>query len=214
MRWKASKTTARNVSACACRRPSGPRDRDEARGIERALFEERDQLRRAAAALGELADDRRHHVVVERVELASRELGRRLQRKGLFRDDLTPVPRVGVARQPVDVDLGQVADHRDAAAHIAVERRVAERDLGLVAARNQQRAGVVRLGHHQQAADARVQVLARQAARDRVRVLLERALDLVVDRRDRNDAVATPSARRSRSAIDRVASVLYCDGRL
>ena len=84
---------------------------------------------------------------------------------------------VDVAREPVDVDLRQIADERDPAAHVAVERCVAERDLGFVAARDEERAGVVGLRHHQQPADPRLQVLAGEAPRDRVGVSLEHRED-------------------------------------
>ena len=107
-----------------------------------------------------------------------------------------PCRCVDVASQPVDVQLRQIANERDAAAHVAVERGVAERDLGFVAARNQQRAGVVRLGHHQQAADARVQVFAREVLRDRMRVRLEHLAHVLVDVLDGNYAVADPERAR------------------
>ena len=125
------------------------------------------------------------------------------------------MPLVDVPGERVDVGLRQVADERDAAAHVTVERGVAERDLGFVAARDEERARVVRLGHHQEPADARLQVLAREAARDRVGVGLEHLLDVVGEVLNRDDPVR--HAERARQLARRstvVVSVLNREGML
>ena len=100
------------------------------------------------------------------------------------------MPAVHVSCETVDVQLRDVADERDAAAHVAVQRCVPERDFRLVAAGDQERARVVRFRHHQEPADARVQVLPREASRDRVRVRLEHGADVLVNLLNRDDAVA------------------------
>ena len=66
---------------------------------------------------------------------------------------------VAPARQRVDLGLVHILQHRIAAAHVAVQRRVADRHLGLVAGGDQQVAELVGEAHQQQAAHARLQVL-------------------------------------------------------
>ena len=67
-------------------------------------------------------------------------------------------PRADVD-QPVDQQLRAVLDHREAAGAVAVERRVADRHLGLVAGRQDQPAELVGHRHQQVAADAGLEVL-------------------------------------------------------
>ena len=69
------------------------------------------------------------------------------------------------ARHAVDHRLRHVGDHGEAAGHVAVERAVADRQLRLVAGRQQQRAALVRQRHQQVAADARLDVLFGDVAR-------------------------------------------------
>ena len=69
------------------------------------------------------------------------------------------VARVAVVDEPVDERLRHVLDHREAAGRVAVQRRVADRVLGLVAGRQHEPAELVRERHQQVAADPRLQVL-------------------------------------------------------
>ena len=66
---------------------------------------------------------------------------------------------VDVARQLVDDRLRAVLDDGEAAGEVAVERRVADRHLRLVAGRQHEPAELVRQRHHEVAADARLEVL-------------------------------------------------------
>ena len=66
------------------------------------------------------------------------------------------------ARHAVDHRLVHVAEEGQAAAHVAVERAVADRQLRLVAGREHHRAGAVRPGHEDVAPDARLHVLVRR----------------------------------------------------
>ena len=61
--------------------------------------------------------------------------------------------------------LGHVADHRQAAAHIAVQRAVAHREFALVAGGQHQRAAFVRERHQGDAAQARLHILFRDVRR-------------------------------------------------
>ena len=72
---------------------------------------------------------------------------------------------VAPARDPVHHHLRQVGDHRQAAVHVAVQRAVAHRHLGLVPGGQQQRAVLVGKRHQQVAADARLDVLLGHIAR-------------------------------------------------
>ena len=67
--------------------------------------------------------------------------------------------RCALRDEPVDQRLGHVLDHREAAGAVAVERRVADRHLGLVAGRQHEPAELVRQRHQQVAADAGLEVL-------------------------------------------------------
>ena len=68
------------------------------------------------------------------------------------------------ARDPVDERLRDVADHREAARHVAVERAVADRELALVAGREDEAARVVRERHQDLPAHARLHVLLGEVA--------------------------------------------------
>ena len=91
-----------------------------------------------------------------------------------FRD--TAVPPRG---QRVDVGLVLILQHRIAAAHVAVERGVAHRHLGLVAGRQQHRTELVGDGHQQEAAHARLDVLLGDVALAAGEQRLQHALDRV-----------------------------------
>ena len=67
-----------------------------------------------------------------------------------------------MADELVDELLRDVLDHRQAAGHVAVEGRVADRGLALVAGREDERAAAVRDRHQQVAADPRLDVLGRE----------------------------------------------------
>ena len=98
---------------------------------------------------------RRQRVLVGLVgpQLGARRLGERRRRES------RPACRVDVARQSIDQRLRHVADHGQPAAHVAVQRAVADRELALVAGGEQQAPGLVRQRHQRRAADARLQVL-------------------------------------------------------
>ncbi len=66
---------------------------------------------------------------------------------------------VAGARELVDEGLGDIADHGQAAAHIAVERAIAHRDFALIAGGQHHRAGLVGQGHQRHAAQPRLQIL-------------------------------------------------------
>ena len=92
-----------------------------------------------------------------------------------------------MAREPVDERLGHVLDHREAARGVAVQGRVADRELRLVAGREHEPAELVRQRHEQVAADAGLEVLlgdvriaAVEAARQGLLVGLHRRADLQV----------------------------------
>ena len=74
---------------------------------------------------------------------------------------VTPPSGLGVppVRELVDERLGHVLDRREPAGHVAVQRRVAHRVLGLVPGGQHDRAELVRDRHQQVAAHARLQVL-------------------------------------------------------
>ena len=64
-----------------------------------------------------------------------------------------------MSRQPEDVGLVDVLQQCEPARHVPVERRVADRQLGLVAGRDHEPAELVGERHQQHAADARLDVL-------------------------------------------------------
>ena len=71
------------------------------------------------------------------VELVGAQLGARRALDGRLRDQLAPGALVQVPREPEDVRLVDVLEQREAAGHVAVERRVADRELRLVAGRDE-----------------------------------------------------------------------------
>ena len=81
------------------------------------------------------------------------------------RDELAPRPLVQVPREPEHVGLVDVLQEREPADHVAVERRVADRELRLVPGRDHEPAVRVRERHQQDAAHARLEVLGREALR-------------------------------------------------
>ena len=87
------------------------------------------------------------------------ELGARRALDDRPRNQLAARTLVEVLRKAKDVGLEDVFDQREAARHVAVQRRVADRELGLVARRNHQPPELVRQRHQQHAADPRLQVL-------------------------------------------------------
>src|SRR5689334_378858 len=78
------------------------------------------------------------------IKLSGREFRARSFFNNLARDDFAL--SIVVARQGIDFGLQQVAQNREAAVRVAVERAVAERELGFVAGRKQQAAFLVRDG--------------------------------------------------------------------
>src|SRR5207302_2998346 len=97
-----------------------------------------------------------------------------------LRDQLSALP-IEPARDGVHGCLAQVADRRESARHVAVESAKAGGELALVARREEQRARLVRIGHEQHAANARLQVLLGDVrlpvAEDRLESLQVRAED-------------------------------------
>ena len=107
-------------------------------------------------------EDRLQHVVGRQrvlVGLVGAQLGRRRLGDGVAGMISRPALLVDVLGQLVDRGLGHVADDRQPAAHVAVERAVADGQLALVAGGQQQAAELVRQGHQDLAADAGLDVL-------------------------------------------------------
>ena len=75
------------------------------------------------------------------------------------------LPLIAQPRQPIDLRLVEVLTPDVAAAHVAVERGVADRHLRLVAGRHQHRAELVGDRHQEGAAHARLHVLFGDVAR-------------------------------------------------
>ena len=103
------------------------------------------------------------------VGLAGAELGAGGLVDGVLRDDLAlPVDPAG---EGVDLRLEHIGDDREAAAHVAVERAVTDGHFALVAGGEEQGAEFVRERHHQDAADAGLDVffgdIARPAGEER-----------------------------------------------
>src|SRR5256714_711589 len=78
-----------------------------------------------------------------------------------LRDELASRLLVQVAREPKNVRLEHVLEEREPAGHVTVERRVADRQLRLVAARDEQPAELVRERHRERPPDPRLEVLLR-----------------------------------------------------
>src|SRR5207302_9628208 len=81
---------------------------------------------------------------------------------------------VPVAREAVHQELAAVLDGREAAGHVAVERRIAHGHLALVAGGEEHPPGLVRDPHEQQHAAARLDVLLRGVLRATRELALER----------------------------------------
>src|SRR5439155_14819188 len=119
------------------------------------------------------------------VELVVAELRARRPVDDRLRDQLAAGPLVEVYREAEDVGLEDVLQQREAAGEVAVQRRVADRQLRLVPGRDDEPAELVRERHQQRAADPRLQVLlgqvglaAGERARERSRERLYHRLDL------------------------------------
>ena len=67
--------------------------------------------------------------------------------------------RVAPARQAIDLGLVDILEHGKPAAHVAIQRGVADRHLRLVAGRQQHRSELVRERHQKQSANPRLEVL-------------------------------------------------------
>ncbi len=110
------------------------------------------------------------------------------------------------ARKRVNQRLRHVADHGQAAAHIAIERAVADGQFALVAGGQHQRAPLIRQGHQCDAAQARLQVLlgdvARRAGEKRIRASLR---NCIVAAGDRDDLEANAEILRHRPRIGNAA---------
>src|SRR5690606_24573861 len=107
------------------------------------------------------AQDRVEHVVGRQrvlVGLVVAQFRGRRPRDHARRDHRRATHGVAPLRQAIDLGLVQVLDRRVAAAHVAVDRGVADRVLALVAGGEQQATELVRQRHHQRAARARLQV--------------------------------------------------------
>ena len=120
-------------------------------------------------------------VLLARPQLRRRRLGERRLRDHRAQD--RRVHRVGQAGRGVapagelvDQRLGDVLDHGEAAGHVAVERRVADRVLALVAGGQDDVAVLVRQRHEQVAADARLDVLLGHAGGGALERVGERAV--------------------------------------
>ena len=62
-------------------------------------------------------------------------------------------------RKAIDQGLRNVGDDRQATRHVAIERAIADADLGLVAGAQHQGAELIGKGHEHGAANARLQIL-------------------------------------------------------
>ena len=114
--------------------------------------------------------------------------------------------------EPEHVRLVDVLQQREPAGEVAVERRVADRELRLVAGRDHEPAELVRERHQQRPADPRLQVLLGQvglAPRERRR---QRGAERLDDRLDRDLAEVDPERLGQPRASPRVASDEYRDG--
>ena len=98
--------------------------------------------------------------------------------------------------QPEHVRLEHVLEEREPAGHVPVERRVADRELRLVAGGDDEPAELVRQRHQQHAADAGLEVLLGQVAIEVVEARRERLLEGGDDLVDRQLAEVDPEALR------------------
>src|SRR5262245_47542941 len=93
------------------------------------------------------------------------QFGRRRAPDDVFGDDRFTRAPVDVFREFVNQRLRHVLESRASARHVAVKRLIADAGLALVAGRKDQRAEFVRERHQYVAADARLEVLFRDAHR-------------------------------------------------
>ena len=97
------------------------------------------------------------------IHLARAEFGARGLFDGVERDNLATGSRCGggiyPAGQGKDLGFKDVADHGEAAAHVAVERAVADGHFTFVTRREEERAELVRERHHQDTANAGLDIL-------------------------------------------------------
>ncbi len=130
-----------------------------------------------------------HRVIGQRVAvfLLRPEFRRRLPRDRSL--GYRVAERIAVTRKTVDERLVAVFYRREAARHVAVERRITDRHLALVAGREQHAAGLVGYRHQDHAAAARLDIFFRDvgfaAGEDRCQLLHRR----IVDRCDRHDVI-------------------------
>ena len=100
-----------------------------------------------------------------------------------------PLERIAVARQAIHEQLAAVLDRRKTAGHVAIERGIADRHLALVAGREQHAPCLVRQGHEQQHAAARLDVLLGGVRRPAGKFVLERRQRRLEHSFDREHAV-------------------------
>src|SRR5262245_21876051 len=120
------------------------------------------------------------------VELAGTKLRARGALDNRPRNQLAPRPLVQVPGQAEHVGLVHVLEKCESTGHVAVERGVADRELGLVPRRDDEPAELVRERHQQHGTDTRLEVFLRQvrlAAAEGLRERLEEALDERLDRK-------------------------------
>ena len=147
------------------------RDVDEAGdpGHQRRVEAGGDELAAGHVPLDVGLDERVEHLVGRQrlvVALVGPQLGRRRLREHRLGHDLAAGALVHVAAQVVDEELRDVGDDGEAAGGVAVERRVADGELGLVAGREHEPAAVgVGERHQQRAADPGLEVLVGEAGR-------------------------------------------------
>ena len=139
------------------------------------------------------------------VELVVAQLGARRAVDDRLRDQLAPDSLVQVAREPKDVRLVDVLQQREAAGHVAVERRVSHRELRLVAGRDEHPAELVRHCHQQHAASPCLDVLFREVGLGSGERFLERLFERIDDFADRDldewtaKALGKPAGVRTRT---------------
>ena len=121
-----------------------------------------DQLGGVQVLLDVALEDLVEHLVWRQrvvVALLVAQLGRGRPLEHRRRHQLAALLLVPPPDQLVHLALVDVLQHGEAAGHVAVERGVADRHLGLVAGRDHEPAELVRQRHHDVAADARLEVL-------------------------------------------------------
>ncbi len=140
-----------------------------------AVMPERDDVGDAHLLLHQALEDgvellvgrQRILVLLVLAELRGRGFGKDRRRDYLALRPNAPVGPLAVpeVREPIDRGLVEVLDRIEAAVHVAVERGVADRDLRLVAGRDQHQPELVGERHQRHAAHARLDVLFRDVRR-------------------------------------------------